>query len=393
MTDDVVIVGGGPAGASAACRLARAGRAPLVIERDRAPRHRICGEFLSVEAQAYLRDLGLDPLALGGAPIRRVRLACGRDLVEAALPFEGVGLTRRTLDAALLRQAEAFGARVRRGPVVRAVSGEGSGLRVDLRDGEAIRASTVLLATGKHDLHAPRRPVQRHRNGLVGFKTYLALDPAERARLGDAVEVALFEGGYAGLQAVEGGLVNLCLLVRGDVFARAGRDWPGLLRHFAEASPHLGARLAGARDRLARPLSIAGVPYGFVHRDEGEAPAGLLRLGDQMGVIPSFSGDGIAIAMHSAGVAAATILEGGSAGAYHARMRADIGRPIRLACALSALSAAPLGRGLLLAALRLEPRLLRMLAAWTRIPAPRLRSGRAAGPAPVAASPLDGLAR
>lgn len=372
MIEEIAIVGGGPAGASAACRLARAGRAPLVIERERAPRHRICGDFLSVEAQGYLADLGLDPRALGGAPIRTVRLACGSEIVEAPLPFEGVGLTRRRLDEALLRQAEAFGARVLRGPVVRAVEADRGGLRAVLRGQGEIRARAVLLAAGKHDLHAPRRPLHRHRNGLIGFKTYLALAPAARAALGDAVEIALFEGGYAGLQAVEGGLVNLCLLAPRAAFERAGRDWPGLLRQLAEASPHLGARLEGAADLLERPLSIAQVPYGFVHRDDGDAPENLFRLGDQMGVIPSFAGDGIAIAMHSASLAAATILSDGSSASFHRRMRADIARQIRLASLLYGMSCAPLGRGLLLAALRLEPRLLRTLAAWTRIPAPRL---------------------
>ena len=371
-TEEIVIVGGGPAGASAACRLARAGRAPVLIERERAPRHRICGEFVSVEAQAYIADLGIDPRALGGAPIRTVRLACGHALVEAPLPFEGVGLTRRTLDAALLRRAEATGARVLRGPVVRAVVPDGDGFRVEIRGREGLRARRVLLATGKHDLSAPQRPLHRHRNGLIGFKTYFSLRPAARAGFGDAVEVVLFEGGYAGLQAVEDGLVNLCLLVHREAFARAGGQWAGLLRHLCATSPHLGARLDGAAERLERPLSIAQVPYGFVHRDGAEAPDGLFRLGDQMGVIPSFSGDGIAIALHSAGLAAAAVLAEAGSAAFHRRMRADITRQIRLASLLHAVSRGAPGRALLLAALRLEPRLLGTLAAWTRIPAARL---------------------
>jgi flavin-dependent dehydrogenase len=377
MTEEIVVVGGGPAGASAACRLALAGRAPLLIERDREPRHRICGEFLSVEAQGYLADLGLDPRALGGAPIRTVRLACGAEVVEAPLPFEGIGLTRRTLDEALLRRARSCGARLMLGPVARAVVPDGDSLLVGFRGGGEIRARTVLLATGKHDLHAPRRPLEAHGNGLIGFKTYFALSTGARACLGDAVEIALFEGGYAGLQMVEGGLANLCLLVRRDVFERAGRNWAGLLRHLCQASPHLEARLDGAVDLLERPLSIAQVPYGFVHHDEQDAPEGLFRLGDQMGVIPSFSGDGIAIALHSAGLAAATILSDGSAAAFHGQMRSDIARQIRLASLLYGMSSGALGRGLLLAALRLEPRILSMLAAWTRIPAPRVRTREA----------------
>jgi flavin-dependent dehydrogenase len=368
-----VILGGGPAGASVACLLAQRGCTPLLIERDRAPRHKICGEFLSVEAQTYLEALGLDPKALGGTPIRTVRLVHGGRAVEAPLPFEGIGLTRRTLDEALLSQAEESGARILRGPVAREVRPDRDGLRISLRDSHDMRARTVFLATGKHDLHVPRRVPPRHGDDLIGFKMYFALSAAQRADLGNAVEILLFEGGYAGLQPVEGGTVNLCFLVRSAVFDRARRRWDGLLSHLAQASPHLGARLDGAEPLLAKPLSIAHVPYGFVHRDAGDAPEGLFRLGDQMGVIPSFSGDGIAIAMHSAGVAAATFLEGRSASDFHRRMRADIGRQIRLASLLYELTQGTLGRGILLAALRLHPEILRILADWTRIPAPRLR--------------------
>ena len=371
-SEDLVILGGGPAGASAACLLARAGCAPLLIERDQAPRHKICGEFLSIEAQTYLAALGLDPKALGGTPIRMVRLVHGSRAVEAPLPFEGIGLTRCTLDEALLSQAEQSGARILRGPVAREVR-PGGGLRIALRGGRDIRAGAVFLATGKHDLHAPRRRPGRHGDDLIGFKMYFALSAAQHAALGNAVEIVLFEGGYAGLQPVEGGMANLCFLVHSAVFDGARRRWDGLLRHLAQASPHLGARLDGAEPLLAKPLSIAHVPYGFVHRDAGDAPEGLFRLGDQMGVIPSFSGDGIAIAMHSAGMAAATFLEGGSASVFHRRMRADIGRQIRLASLLYGLTQGTLGRGILLAALRLHPEILSALAAWTRIPAPRLR--------------------
>ena len=71
--EDVVIVGGGPAGAAAACILAEAKRAVLLIERDAEPRHKVCGEFLSIEAQTYLAHLGIDLDALGASRISRLR--------------------------------------------------------------------------------------------------------------------------------------------------------------------------------------------------------------------------------------------------------------------------------------------------------------------------------
>ena len=116
--EDVVIVGGGPAGSACACVLASKGLSPLVLERESEPRHKICGEFISIEAQGILAALGVDLQSLGGALIGTVRLVFEHEIVETTLPFEGIGLTRRALDEALLRQAEASGARVRRGVVV-----------------------------------------------------------------------------------------------------------------------------------------------------------------------------------------------------------------------------------------------------------------------------------
>ena len=208
------------------------------------------------------------------------------------MPFAALGLSRRVLDAALLARAEALGASVVRGHSVRLVDGvpEVAGLG-------RFGGHTVFLATGKHDLRGARRQLTRAPEDLVGLKMYLRLEAGQRAALAGAVEVVLFEGGYGGLQAVEGGGVNLCLLMERAVFAAAGENWAGVQSMLEAQSGHLRERLRGAATLLERPLAIFRVPYGFVHRDVGD---GVFRLGDQMAVIPSFSGDGVSMALHSA---------------------------------------------------------------------------------------------
>ena len=84
----------------------------------------------------------------------------------------------------------------------------------------------------------------------------------------------LFSGGYAGLQPVEGGIANQCLLVDRDRFAALGRDWRALVA----GVPHLAGRLTGARVRHARPLAVAGMPYGWITDDAAWGP--VYRLGD-----------------------------------------------------------------------------------------------------------------
>ncbi len=79
---ECLVIGGGLAGAVAAMRLAQAGREVLLIEKERTAQHKICGEFLSPEAVAYLREAGVEPLRLGAALLRRVRLAMGEQIVD-----------------------------------------------------------------------------------------------------------------------------------------------------------------------------------------------------------------------------------------------------------------------------------------------------------------------
>src|SRR3546814_3649874 len=89
--------------------------------------------------------------------------------------------------------------------------------------------------------------------------------------------------------------------------------------------PLLRERLEGAEPLLTRPLAVARIPYGFLHTP-GSADGGVYRLGDQAAVIPSFSGDGMAIALHSGIAAADSFLAGSAAADYHMRLRR------RLAC-------------------------------------------------------------
>ncbi len=356
----VVIAGGGPAGASAACRLARAGRRVTLLERETGPAHKICGEFISGEALADLAGLGVDVPALGAVPIAAMRLVHRGRVAESRLPFPAAGLSRWALDEALLARAAADGAEVNRGVHVRqAAAGQ-----VQTSEG-TLEAPILLLATGKHDVRGLPRMPRSPPEALIGFKLHLQLCPAQQAALAGHVEVVLFRGGYAGLQMVEHGVANLCLLVDRS---RYESDWPGLLTALEREDSHLARRLDGARPAWDRPLTIFRVPYGFIHGAD-DAP-GLFRLGDQAAVIPSFCGDGMAIALHSARLAAEAVLTGQTAPQYHRALRRDAGPPVRLAQRAYRLTRSRPIRSLIVAAARSWPSLLRIVARRTRIAMP-----------------------
>ena len=364
---EVVIVGGGLAGGAAAALLAQAGRRALLFEREGAASHKICGEFLSAGAQQSLARIGFDLDVLGGNVITQLRLVRGSSVAEATLPFRALGLSRLALDGALLEYAHARGADVRRGCDARVLN-TGTHADVEVEGMGHWTPDALLLATGKHDVRNLRRSLVKRAEDLIGFKMYFRLDVAQTRSLSGSVEVIVFSHGYAGLQLVENGHANLCLLTDRAQFQHSGSSWDGLLRDLMRDSAHLRQRLHQATPLLERPLTIYRVPYGFVHAPLTLDPRNVYRLGDQAAVIPSFAGDGMAIALHSAALAVQSQRSELSAYQYHQRLRADVSAQVARASALYHFGRWAPGRTLLIPIARAWPRAMQLAATLTRVP-------------------------
>jgi flavin-dependent dehydrogenase len=363
LTNEILIVGGGVAGCAAAIALARAGRRVTLLEREPVPRHKVCGEFLSGEALEDLNALGINVAPLGAVPIHFVRLAAARRAAEAPLPFPAASLTRKALDTALIGTAIEAGVRVECGRSVHSLVRTPDNLwQVTLDNGTTREAATAFLATGKHDLRGHARPEDPAR--WIAFKMYFRLAPAQAAQLARASELMLYPGGYGGIQPVEDGLANLCCVVQQKYFAPLGHRWENLLAKMQQDCPHLAMRLAGAEPLLDKPIAITHIPYGFVRRTSEE---GLYCIGDQAAVIPSFTGDGISIALHTARCAVIAFLAGQSAPVFQARLRSALMAQMRLAeFAADGLNNS-LARAVLPFCLRLWPGVMRVTARLTRI--------------------------
>ncbi len=366
---DHLVIGGGPAGSMVGILLARAGRAVMLLEKERDPHHKVCGEFLSDEAANYLRHAGISPRDSGAATIRCLRLSSGRSMTQAALPFRALSLSRCALDAALVERAADQGCAVLRGYRVERLAPDGGVWRASLSDGTLLRAQNVFLATGKHDLHEWKRESGRQCD-LIGLKMHWRLPPARIDELRESMELFLFRGGYGGLSLVEGEMANLCLVARRSAL-RITRGWDGLLAALLRENDRLRGYLGSATAQWPRPMAISPIPYGYI----ASGMRGLWRVGDQAAVIPSFTGDGVSIALHSAALAAQMFLAGESAEGYGRALRAQLSRGMRLATWLSRAMVTTAGRKLGVPALSLFPQAMRWIAVSTRIPARALLAG------------------
>jgi hypothetical protein len=257
-----IAVGGGLAGAAFALELARNGAPVSVLESTRGPHHKVCGEFLSAEAQGLIAYLGIDLAALGATSIGRFGLAAAGRRADAPLPFLAAGLSCHRLDQALLQAAEKEGAVVERGVTVSEMKlADGC---VALRAGSrTFTAKAVALATGKHALRQyPRRP-----SDMVGFRLQLRLAPGAHASLENVVQLVMFNGGYVGALIVEDRLANFCWVLLGALLKRIGADWPSQAAYFAAQSELLGELLRGAEPCWDKPVAVAAVPYGYLRTE------------------------------------------------------------------------------------------------------------------------------
>jgi len=333
---------------------ARSGARPLLLERDTVVAEKVCGEFLAADAARRLGALGLDLVALGAVPIRRAIFASGRSQAEMRLPFAAWGLPRVTLDAALLDAARAAGAEIRLGTPVRDAARQGRSWRVRLAGGEAIDSGALVLATGKHELRGLRRATH---GGAIGVKLPMLGDVPE-----EAILLLVCAGGYAGLQPRPGGGANLCAALdpRAPGVAEAARSATAFIAHVARGSTLAERVLAGLVPTLARPMTIAGVPYGHVALG-GDA----FRVGDQASVIPSFCGDGVAMALASGQTAALAVVGGASPQGYQEGWGRRVRDGMQLAGLVAKLTAhAP---RLLVAGVALAPGLAGWAARRTRL--------------------------
>lgn len=296
MMYDVIIVGGGLAGCSAAIQLADRGHKVLLLEQQKYPVHKLCGEFLSVEVIENFANLGIldEVKAIGAHPIHHAVLTdTSGETFEHSLPGTALGLSRYQLDPLLFNRAAAVGADCKEGTVVREISGDfASGFRVVSSGGE-FTSRMVLAAHGKRsplDTQL-KRPFARRKSPWVAFKSH-----CDGLDLPGTIELHAFPGGYCGLSMIETGQVNLCWIGHEKILqASADRNLPNALYE----NPALRDRLDHLVCSPAVRTRLSQISFELKGNFDGD----ICMIGDTAGMITPLCGDGMAMALRSAEIA------------------------------------------------------------------------------------------
>jgi len=314
---DVAIAGAGPAGASAAIRLALNGAQVLLLEEKKFPRAKLCGEFISPECIDHFQHLGVmeQMLAAGANPVSETVFYSARGN-RVSVPSEwftsgaaALGLSRSEMDRRLLERAKAVGVTViedarASGPIVeegfvRGVKAKTSAGEDEYWAGLTIDATGRTRSLARHFDREPQNRSSRRKRGIVAFKAHL-----KNARLAPgACEIYFYAGGYGGLSEIENGLSNLCFIVSAKDVRRCGSDPDRVMREIVMLNARAATTLEQAR--VHSPwLSVSLEGFG---RKTLTPAKGLLTIGDAASFIDPFTGSGMLMALESGEVVAASI--------------------------------------------------------------------------------------
>ena len=329
---DVIVVGAGPAGATAAFYLASAGVDVLLLEKTAFPREKVCGDGLTPRATKQLLGLGLDLDAPGWIKNHGLRIVGGGHQVAVPWPdlteYPPYGLVRTRLDfdEILARHAEKAGARLmERTAVTGPVIDEQTDRVVDVtakpvddqgrKTGDEItyRAPIVIAADGVSARFALALGLQKRDDRPMGVavRTYYTSPRHDDDWLESWLE--LWDGkpgksnllpGYGWIFGVGDGTANVGLGMLNTTKAFKSVDYKDLLRRWLDNTPEEW----GFRDQnMVGKIGSAALPMGFNRKPHYSR--GVLLVGDSGGMVNPMNGEGIAYAMESGEMAAATVVQ------------------------------------------------------------------------------------
>ncbi|WP_201979009.1 NAD(P)/FAD-dependent oxidoreductase [Hymenobacter rubidus] len=362
---DILVIGGGLAGLAAALDLAGRGHSVAVVERKQYPFHKVCGEYVSNEVLPYLRRLGADPAELGPASLSQFLVSSpGGRTLTSALDLGGFGVSRYVLDDFLYQRAVARGVTFHLKATVTDVAFEAGAdqHRVTLADGRQLTARVVLGTYGKRaNLDRQlQRPFFSQRSPYLGVKYHLRLAGFPR----NVIALHNFADGYAGISAIEEDKLCFCYLTTRQNLKQHGTI-PALEEAVLARNPHLREILHSAEVLYPQPEVINEISFAPKQPVEQH----VLMVGDAAGLITPLCGNGMAMALHGAALAAAAVhdfLQGATSRAeleqaYSRAWHAHFSARLRVGRAVQRLFGGPVLSELVVGGLSHWPGAVRML--------------------------------
>jgi flavin-dependent dehydrogenase len=323
---DVVVIGCGPGGSSAACYLRQAGRSVIVLEKEKFPRFHI-GESLLPYNQGLFKELGLMPaIEAAGFPKKfgaQFHLMDGTKCTRFVFRngkwtrfTQAIQVERAKFDHILMKRAQQMGADVREGWTVRKFSEGRNGVEVEASgpDGkvQTLRGKFLIDASGRHNVTGNQeqlREIHENHRKFAVFTHFANVKLDEGEEGGDTIIVRL-QNRWFWMIPVAPDKTSVGLVIDREDLEREGNDPTKSFWNAVRGSPVMRERLA-----CATPMGDLKTIADFSYHNRKLASERLLRVGDAAGFMDPIFSAGVYLAMWSAKIAAQNIsksLEDGS---------------------------------------------------------------------------------
>lgn len=298
---EVLILGGGLAGLTAAIHLSKQGLQVTVIEKNNYPKHKVCGEYISNEVLPYFEWLGVDLEKLKPTSITKLQFSSQNGTtISTDLPLGGFGISRYTLDFHLYKIAISMGCVFIHETVENVVFKEDE-FEVATSVGILFKSKVVLGAFGKRS----NMDVKLNRNFIQEKSHWLAIKSHYSGDFpNDLVGLHNFNGGYCGVSKVENNAINVCYITSYEAY-KLHKNNEDFQKIVLTKNPHLKKLFENCTLIFEKPLSIGQISF-----DKKEAVENhILMIGDTAGLIHPLCGNGMAMAIHSAKIASELVID------------------------------------------------------------------------------------
>lgn len=311
---DILIIGGGLAGLTAALHLQRIGLHTVLVEKNTYPNHKVCGEYISNEVLPYLQWLDADPQVLQPTAITKLQFTTvsGKS-ITTRLPLGGFGVSRYKLDNFLYEKYLSKGGQVIHDTVT-SVALSQEQFQVNTQGGKQLSARQVIGAYGKRsaiDVKLQRTFIQQKSPFLAVKAHYSGEFPL------DLIGLHNFKGGYCGVSKIEDDRINICFLADYATF-KTHKNIASYQEKVLYQNKELKRIFENTELLFDTPLTISQLSFG-----EREAVKDhMLMVGDTAGLIHPLCGNGMSMAIHSAKICA-EILSRFFQGTIHTRAQLE----------------------------------------------------------------------
>ena len=288
---EVLIIGGGLAGLTAAIHLSKIGLQVTVIEKNSYPKHKVCGEYISNEVLPYLNWLDLKISDLKPTNITKLEFstASGKT-IKSNLPLGGFGISRFTLDEYLYKKALENGCKIIQDNVENILFKDNQ--FIVTTNNSILKSEIVIGAFGKRS-----NVDQKMNRDFIHKKSYWLAVKAHYSGdfPNDVVGLHNFKGGYCGVSKVENNRINICYLADYKTFKQF-KNIEEYQNSIVSENPHLRVIFEDSSLLFEKPLTISQISFERKQTVENH----ILMIGDTAGLIHPLCGNGMAMAIHSA---------------------------------------------------------------------------------------------